>query len=153
MSRNSTLSDRRERNIGLRRHRRAAPQERREARAAERSDGRSVAWRFLDPGAVVWARVAYREVDDSKVRPVVVVDAGPEGITGYPCTTSPTRFGGRIVATELHDLRAAGLDRATGVIRVPIRLRDADLGTMVGRLSDNDLYNVELQTPSGPVAA
>jgi hypothetical protein len=145
----NTPRDRSKRDVGKRRHRdkdRAVFGHVHDVMRVTR-----VQWRFLDPGTVVLARVPFDDREDYKVRPLVVLSADPDGVHGFPCTTSSARRRtGQYV--EVSDLGSAGLTRPTRARRTSVTLPLPDVVAVLGVLGPPDRHLV-VQLPTGPVAA
>jgi hypothetical protein len=92
-------------------------------------------------GAVMLARIAYAEVADYKIRPVVVITSNGRTVTVRPCTSS---FRGllRPDAVMVLDLDEAGLTRSTAVLAHSITLTLEDLVAVQGKLCDRDLARI-----------
>jgi hypothetical protein len=92
-------------------------------------------------GAVLLARIAYAEVADYKIRPVVVIASDGRTVTVRPCTSS---FRGlqQPGAVTVRDLDEAGLSRSTAVLAHSISLTLDDLVAVQGKLCDRDLARI-----------
>ena len=148
----STSDARQARNIGVRRWRQPTGRDFIRVHDIMRV-GQPVALRFLQPGAVVLARISFSDSDDYKVRPVIIDSLTADGIRAHKCTTSLARLRRRELYVEISDLESAGLTRPTGIQREVLRIT-ADLIVEVrGRLCGEDLAALLPDYPAGPVAA
>lgn len=92
-------------------------------------------------GAVMLARIAYAEVADYKIRPVVVIASDGRTVTVRPCTSS-IRGLQRRDAVMLLDLDEAGLHRSTAVLAHSVCLPLEDLVAVQGKLCGRDLARI-----------
>lgn len=153
MSHNPTPRERRLRNVGgVRRHRFPKQTDLLLVHPLMQAP-KPVPYRALVEGAVILARVPFEEVDEDKVRPVVLVAVTGFTVTVKPCTTSAAARRIRGTHVELVDLEVAGLCRATFVSRRTMDLDRTALIEVQGRLSDRDRAAVLGWRPMGPVAA
>lgn len=145
MAPNSTREQRRIRDVGVRRFRQGV-----HVASGERLHPvmhiHSIPKTKIVVGAVLLARVAYAEVADYKIRPVVVVAHDGNEVSVRPCTTSQ-RARHRTGAVTLTDLDAAGLSRPTAVIPRTIALALDEVVALSGHLSIRDLARI--QHPAG----
>lgn len=134
---------RRNRNVGVRRHRGARFAEVGPLKSHRIMEVTTVAYRFLKPGRVVRAEIPFREGGGSKVRPAVVVAVNGHSITVIPLTTSPkARFSTDIPVV---DLRAAGLHRETKARTGCLVVIDRSMAIEeLGFLSDRDRVSILL---------
>jgi hypothetical protein len=146
----NTPRDRDKRDVGKRRHRTKPRAD--VGRVHDVMRARVVPWRFLDLGTVVLARVPYDDLDDYKVRPLVVLSADPDMAQGLPSTTSPRRRRRPAQYVEVIDLDSAGLTRPTGVRLTAVRLLLPDVIAVLDGLGPRDL-DLLSHHPTGPVAA
>lgn len=108
----------------------------------------------LRPGAVVWAHVPFRELDEEKTRPAVVHSIRGHIVTVLAGSSSLNRrrFAGLYV--ELADLAAAGLRRPTGVRRSVLFTVDlSDVISLVGHLASIDMEAVFAPGPRTTLAS
>ena len=152
MDHTTTQKRRRQRDVGVRRHRQRLMAPRDVERSHEVMHVSQVALRFLKPGTVALAAVPFAERDGHKIRPVVVLRVERDTVIVLSCSTSRSRHGHPAHWREICDLEAAGLSRATGVRRRDVRLDRAAVVAVRGMLSDVDRAAV-LAMSFGPVAA
>ncbi|MDA8045209.1 MAG: hypothetical protein M0Z30_08245 [Actinomycetota bacterium] len=107
-----------------------------------------VAKRRLRTGAVVWAHVPFRELDDDKTRPAVVQETRGRVVTVLAGSSSLTRRRYPDLYVELSDLAAAGLRRPTGVRRAVLFAVDlSDVLSITGELGAQDMASVFERLP------
>lgn len=147
----STPKQRKSRDVGVRRFRQATPVVFGDCAHPVMHVHRVPRHRIV-AGAVLLARVAYEEVSDYKIRPVVVVSSDGDQVSVRPCTTSPQGMR-RAGSVTLADLEEAGLLRPTAVLARVIVLPLTDLVALEGCLSARDLSRVEHPAGRGSSAA
>ncbi|MGH9066268.1 MAG: type II toxin-antitoxin system PemK/MazF family toxin [Acidimicrobiales bacterium] len=97
-----------------------------------------VARRALVRGTLVWATVPYRDRQESKSRPCVVIADGPTKGTTVVC---PVVTQGRVLSagSVSLDWDGAGLSRPSRILPAPHLVETRTISVVVGHLADADL--------------